>query len=49
MSAPFSPEKSINTAISMDDWQRMFAFGCGVSLVIHWSAAALPKTTTLAH
>ena len=48
MSAPPSPEKSMNTVISVHDWRRMFAFGRGVSLVIYWSAAALHDTTMLA-
>ncbi len=32
MSALPQLEKSMNTVISMHDWRRMFAFGCGVWL-----------------
>jgi hypothetical protein len=32
------------TVTSVHDWRRMFAFGCGVSLAIYWSAVALPRT-----
>jgi hypothetical protein len=37
MSAPLSPENSINSAVFGHDRRRMSAFGCVVSFVIRWS------------
>jgi len=39
MSALPYPEKSMITGVFKQVRQRLFAFGCGVLLVIHWSNA----------